>query len=121
MIGYDVETEERNFIQEGITGTVSRFAKGTVSYPCYIVNPPFEAYKIKVLRTMYLRSDSLNEDDADLGISIYLKQGEKLVGLGKIYPRQVSAFLKLFASNKITGYYDENTELTGDYLYVLGG
>lgn len=121
MIGYDVESEERSFEQEGITGTVTRYARGVLTYPCYIVYPPFETYKLRVLQTMYLRSDSLNNDDADLGISVYFKQGERLAGLGKIYPRQVSAFLKLFEKNRVVGYYDENTELTGDYLYVLGG
>lgn len=121
MVGYDVESEQRDFNKEGITGTVSRYANGVLDYPCYIVNPPFEAYKIKVLQTMYLKSGSLSNEDADLGISIYFKQGDRLAGLGKIYPRQVSAFLKLFEKNNVVGYYDDSTELVGDYLYVLGG
>lgn len=121
MIGYEVEQEKRTFEQEGITGTVSRYSTCNLSYPCFIVKPPFEKYKISVLRAMFQRSGDYNEDENDLSVSLYFEQGGQLAGMGKIFPRQVNSFLKLFEKNEVIGFYTDGTELTGDYLYVLWG
>lgn len=121
MVGYDVEVEKRDFEQEGITGTVSRYSTCNLSYPCFIVRPPFEKYKINVLRAMFQRNTDYNEDEGSLAISLYFEQGGQLASMGKIFPRQVNSFLKLFEKNDVTGYYTDGKELTGKYLYVLGG
>lgn len=121
MLGYDVVEENRSFEAEGLTGNVSRYTQSSLNYPCYIVQSPFELYKVNVLRSMYTTGSSESSDEDDLGISIYFEQNQKMAGFGKIYPRQVNAFLKLFERNNILGFYNEETPLKGDYLYVLGG
>lgn len=121
MIGYEVEQEQRTFETDGLTGNVSRYAQESLSYPCYIVKSPFELYKVNVLRSMYSTGKSVGGIDANSGIHIYFEQNEKMAGFGKIYPRQVNAFLRLFEKNEIVGFYDDGTQLEGDYLYVLGG
>lgn len=114
-LGYDVEVKERDFSSEGV---VSRYTKSKLEYPCYIVKAPFEAYKITVLKAMFKNADSICEDNA---INLYFEKDSVIASLGKIYPRQVNSFLKLFSSNDITGFFDNGEELHGDYLYVLGG
>lgn len=121
-LGYDVNEDTRTFEKEGITGTVTRYSKGVLEYPCYIVKPPFAMYKIKVLQTMFQKVSTYNEDDSLSLINLYFEDNSgRLASLGKIYPRQVNSFLKLFEGNEITGYYTDGSELKGDYLYVLGG
>lgn len=119
-IGYDVEENNRDFEKAGLTGTVTRYTKSNLVYPCYIVEAPFEKYKLQVLKSMFQNIDTYSEEDSHLAIQLYFEEGGKKVGLGKIYPRQVKSFLQLFSSNKIIGYYDEKTKLEGDHLYVLG-
>lgn len=121
-LGYEVNEEKRDFNQRGITGTVTRYATGSLEYPCYIVKPPFAKYKIRVLQTMFQKSETYNEAEANLAIHLYFEDGNgKLAGLGSIFPRQVNSFLKLFSDNEVVGFYSDGTELSGDYLYVLGG
>lgn len=120
-IGYDVEESERSFTKEGLTGTVTRYTTDDLEFPCYIVSAPFEKYKIKVLQSMFKRVDSYDEEESNLAIHLYFEEGDNRVGLGKIYPRQVKSFLQLFSSNNVSGFYNKDTKLEGDYLYVLGG
>lgn len=121
MIGYDVEQEERDFEKEGITGTVSRYSTCNLVYPCFIVRPPFEKYKINVLKAMFQGLDAGSDEDLSLSVALYFEEGGKIASLGKIYQRQVNSFLKLFENNDIIGFYSDGKELKGDYLYALGG
>ena len=118
-IGYDIEDSNRSFEKKGLTGTVTRYTTDDLKFPCYIVSAPFEKYKLKVLKSMYQKVESYDEEESRL--AIYFEEGGKRVGLGKIYPRQVKSFLQLFSTNKIVGFYDKDTVLENDYLYVLGG
>jgi len=121
-LGYEVEEEKRSFEQKGITGSVTRYVSGSLDFPCFIVKAPFEQYKIRVLSTMFQKVDSYSEYESNLAINLYFESTDgRLAGLGKIYPRQVNSFLKLFSTNKVSGFYEDGTELQGDYLYVLGG
>lgn len=120
-VGYDLDEDDRSFEQSGLTGTVTRYTESSMVYPCYIVKAPFETYKLKVLQSMFHKVSFDSEEDGDLAIQLYFESGEQIVGLGKIFPRQVKSFLRLFEGSDIKGYYDENTMLEGDYLYVLGG
>lgn len=115
-LGYDVHEDDRSFEQEGITGTVTRYATSSLEFPCYIVSAPFEKYKIQVLRTMIENHSSSADSEP---INLYFREEGSTVGLGKIMPTQVKAFLKLFESNKIEGYLDKDSKLEGDYLYTL--
>lgn len=119
-LGYEVEDKPRSFDSDGITGTVSRYTKSKLEFPCFIVKAPFEEYKITVLRTMFQKSDSYDEEESKLAINLYFEQDGVRAGFGKIFPRQVNSFLKLFGGNDITGYYDDGRELRGEHLYVLG-
>ena len=120
-IGYDIEDSNRSFEKKGLTGTVTRYTTDDLKFPCYIVSAPFEKYKLKVLKSMYQKVESYDEEESRLAIYLYFEEGGKRVGLGKIYPRQVKSFLQLFSTNKIVGFYDKDTVLENDYLYVLGG
>lgn len=117
MIGYDIEEYDRNYDKQGITGEVTRYSTGSMQYPCYIVHAPFERYKVTVLKTMFNQSGELEEGT----IGLYFSNGGNLIEMGKLLPRQVNAFLKLFSDNKVECFYDKDKELKGDLLYTLGG
>lgn len=112
MLGYD--TEEREYTEGDMD--VSKYAKGAFEYPCFVVSPPFEGYKVTVLQQMIKHA---TPSAGGKEVNLYFQADGKTVGLGKLFPSQVSSFLKLFDGNKIKGYYEDGTELEGDMLYVL--
>lgn len=124
-LGYETYEDNRDFQQEGLTGTVRKYITEDMQFPCYIVHVTtghiVEKYKIEVLQKMFKTVDTYDEEEAKLVISIYIRTDEKTLRLGQITPKQVKPFLRLFDkdTDQITGYFDENTELTGEYLYVL--
>ena len=122
-LGYDVYEDNREFEQKGLTGEVKRYTTGKLDYPCYIIysedDNQVEMYKIQVLRQMFSTSKTYVESDAKSMINLYFSQGSKMAKLGIIQPKQVKSFLKLFESNIVEGYYDADTVLKDDYLYVL--
>lgn len=122
-LGYDVYEDNRDFEQKGITGNVSRYTTTNMEYPCLIVcateEKPVEMYKIEVLRKMFASVAVFDEEQSKLKITIYYSQDERLVRLGVIQPKQVKSILKLFESNVVEGFYDSDTLLRDDYLYVL--
>lgn len=122
-LGYEVYEDNRNFEQDGLTGDVKRYVTEKMEFPCYIIvatpDNIVENYKISVLTRMFANIKTYNEDDANSSISLYFNQGDKTVKLGKIFPKQVKSFLKLFEGNIVDGFYDKDTKLTDDYLYVL--
>lgn len=122
-LGYDVDTNNRTFEHEGITGEVTRYVTEKMEFPCYILindpNNPVEMHKIKVLPSMFDSSTGLGNTGTANAISIYYRDGGKTLKLGKIAPRQVRAFLRLFMTNSVVGMLNKDKELTGDYLYVL--
>lgn len=129
-IGYEVTEDERNFEKDGLTGQVSRFSSQTIQYPCYVIRStpenPVPEYKAEALKGM------LNQIKVDNGteqydinkiqnIMIYMDFENNRFGLGSITPSQVKSFLTSFQDNDVVGYFDENTELSGQNLYVLAG
>lgn len=121
--GYEVYEDKRNFEQKGLTGTVSRYATEKMRYPCYVIGTdnehPVEKFKIDVLRSMFKTADVYNEEESKRAIALYFAQGDEIARLGQIYPKQVKPFLQLFENCLVTGYFDANTKLIDDYLYVL--
>lgn len=117
----DAFVDNREFNVEGISGSVSRYLKEKVSYPFFLLestaDSPVQLNKLKVLANLFGTSTVTNSDLSP--VSVYYKDGDKVVKLGKLSARQVKSFLRLFTDNKVVGMYDKDTELKGDYLYVL--
>lgn len=122
-LGFDTHVDDRNFEKEGITGEVTRFAKEEISYPSLTIvgtdDNKVQIHKFKVLPNMFASNDDFNTTCTTLSVNIYYKEGDRTIRLGKILPRQVKTFLRLFDDNVVEGMLDENTPLVGDYLYVL--
>lgn len=118
---YDSYESNKNYDMNGITGEVQRYIKETVSYPYFLIEStpdcPVQLNKLQILPNLFGTVDIMQSSASS--IFIYYKDGENVVKLGKIAPRQVKSFLRLFTGNNITGMYDDKTVLTGDYLYVL--
>lgn len=123
-LGYEVYEDNRSFEKTGLTGTVTKYARDTMTFPCYVLcatkEKPVEAYKISVLQSMFKASKSFDENSSG-SISLYYSQEDKdkLLRLGQILPKQVKPFLQLFEGSHIDGFFDKATMLSGDYLYVL--
>ena len=122
-LGFDTYEDNRSFEQKGLTGEVKRYSTGKLEYPNIIIvateEKPVEMYKFKVLHEMFGALKSYNEDEANLKIHMYFKQGSQLAKVGIIQPKQVKSVMKLFDSNLVEGFFDADTELIGDYIYVL--
>ena len=124
-LGYETYEDNRDFEQEGLTGTVRKYITEDMQYPCYIVEMTeehiIEKYKLSVLQKMFKTVDTYDEDEAKLVISVYINGEGRLIRFGQITPKQVKPFLRLFDKDidYIRGYFDAETELTKDYLYVL--
>lgn len=122
-LGYDTFEAERSFEKQGITGQVQRYSREAMNYPCYIIRSEDDnkvgMHQITVLKNMFETLVAYDKNVEDNSIYIYFCQGGKVARIGKILPRQVKAFLRLFDGNYIDCFLDKDTELTGDYLYVL--
>ena len=124
-LGYDTYEDNRDFQQDGLTGTVRKYITEDMQFPCYIVEMTaehsIEKYKIEVLQKMFKTVDTYDEEEAKLVISVYISSGDRTLRLGQITPKQVKPFLRLFEKDteQIHGFFDKDTELTDDYLYVL--
>lgn len=126
-LGYDVVEVKRNFEKEGISGEVGQFNVEHNQYPQYCISPEngatmdhFQSTALKgMFDTTNITEGIMSDEDKDMGIFIYIEVNNKKMRLGKIQPRQVKAFLKLFDSSRVIGYLDANTKLEGDLLYVL--
>lgn len=124
-LGYETYEDNREFEQEGLTGTVRKYITEDMIFPCYIVEMTdehiIEKYKISVLQKMFNTVDTYDEEDAKLVISVYINGGGRTIRLGQITPKQVKPFLRLFDKDidYIHGFFDADTELNKDYLYVL--
>lgn len=122
-LGYDTFDDSRTFDKQGITGQVQRYSREAMNYPCYIIRSEDEnkvgMHQITVLKNMFETIVEYDKNAEDNSIYIYFYQADKMVRIGKIVPRQVKAFLRLFSDNLVDCFLDKDTELTGDYLYVL--
>lgn len=122
-LGYDTFSDERTFDKQGITGQVQRYSREAMNYPCYIIRSEDEnkvgVHQITVLKNMFNTVVSFDKSSEDNSIYVYFCQSEKVARIGKISPRQVKAFLRLFDGNLVDCFLDKDTELKGDYLYVL--
>ena len=122
-LGYDTFDSERTFEKQGITGQVQRYSREAMNYPCYIIRSEDDnkvgMHQITVLKNMFETTVTYDKNVEDNSIYIYFSQGGKVARIGKIFPRQVKAFLRLFNDNYVDCFLDKDTELTGDYLYVL--
>ena len=123
QLGYDVYEDDRSFEQDGLTGNVKKYAIDKMSFPCFILmadqEHPVPMYKIKVLKQMSGSIKIYDEDEANMAIDIYFNQNNQTISICKIFPKQVKSFLKLFEGTLIDGYLNKETQLTGNYLYVL--
>lgn len=121
-LGYEVYEDTRSFEKVGFSGVVKRYTTESMRFPCYIVDADkteIEEYRLKIITNMFKTSSAVDVAEDDSTVSIYVKMQDKTVRLGQINSTQVKAFLKLFETKFVVGYYDENTELLDDYLYVL--
>lgn len=117
----EVYEDERSFAVEGISGKISKFLKEGVSYPFFLLENtkehPVQLNRLQVLANLF--NASQNSNSSLTPVSVYYKDCEKVLKLGKLGSRQVKAFLRLFSDNSIVGMFDKDTELRGEYLYVL--
>lgn len=122
-LGFDVYEDKRNFEQDGITGNVKRYTTTKMNFPCFVIvssaENPVEEFKVSILQKMFETIKVYNEEEAKRAIFLYFSDGMRTVKLGKIKPSQVKSFLTLFETNNVDGYLDKDTELVGDYRYVL--
>ena len=125
-LGYDTYEDKRDFKKEGITGTVTKYTKEKLTYPCYVINQtkelPIQAFKTNTLMKMFaVNTQVLDEEEAKLKIGVYFSQDENIIRLGQLSPKQVKPFLSLFEKeiSAIDCYYDKDTKLTQEMLYVL--
>ena len=122
-LGYEVYEDNRDFVQEGLTGEVKRHVSEDMRFPSIIVQMddehPVEDYKVQVLRSMLKTATSYDEAFKDTAISVYFYNGEKSARFGQITSHQVRALLQLFASNNLVGYLNKDTILEGHYLFAL--
>lgn len=119
QLGYDVYEDNREFE----SARVQRYSMTDMMFPCYIVcvsdEKPLKKYTLDILSKMFVRTESYDESVLNSTIHLYFSQGNKTVKFGLIQSSQAKTFLKLFENNDIEGFYDENTALSGDMLYVL--
>lgn len=123
-LGFDVYEDTRDFQKKGITDEIRRYVTDKMGFPCFIIvaseEKPVEMYKVSVLRKTFSSiAATLDEESIGRDINIYFSQGDRTAMLGKIQPRQVKSFLKLFEYNEVHGYLDKDTPLEGQYMYVL--
>ena len=122
-LGYDTYESERSFEKQGITGQVHRYSTEAMSYPCYIIRSEDDnkvgMHKITVLKNMFNTVVTYDKNADDNSIYVYFSQRDKLARIGKIYPRQVKAFLRLFEGNNVDCFLSKDKELVGDYQYIL--
>lgn len=124
-LGYETYDDDRDFEQTGLTGDVLRYSIQHMKFPCYVLcqskENVIDAYKVELLKRMLVHPNgqTLNEEELSSGIEIYYTEGGQTARFGKILPKQVKPFLKLFEGNIIEGYYTKDKKLTEDYLYVL--
>lgn len=116
-LGYEVHEDDRDFASED----VKRYTYTDMSYPCYIVElsneKPLAKFTLEVLKNMLVGTEKF--DPNAVTISIYFSQGERTVKFGVIQARQAKTFLKLLEKNDVIGFFDKDTILRGDMLYVL--
>jgi len=125
--GYDVHEDKRSFEKQGITGRITQYNTEANLYPQFCIMTTkentmsmFQSLALKgMFETTTITDNILMEEDRNMGIYVYINVDDKKLRLGKIQPRQVKAFLKLFEANTIMGYLNEETLLEGDMLYVL--
>lgn len=126
-LGYDLPSKERNYDKDGISGIVNQFNTEHNQYPQYCIlsedGRTMDAFQCSALKGMFdttnITENIMSDEDKDMGIFVYLEASNKKMRLGKIQPRQVKAFLKLFEGSRVVGYLDSKTKLEGDLLYVL--
>ena len=113
--------DNRSFDVEGITGEIKRYLNEPVAYPYFLIEStpdcPVQLSRLQVLANIFVTSKVI--DKGSTAITVYYKDGEKVLKLGKLSPKQVKSFLRLFSGNSVTGMYDDSKVLTGEYLYVL--
>lgn len=122
-LGYDVYDSDRSFEQKGITGDIQRYSREEMHYPCYIIRSEDDnkvgMHQITVLKNMFNTMVAYESGSVDNSIYIYFKQGGTTIKLGKIIPKQVKAFLRLFENNYVDCFLAEGKELIGVYKYAL--
>ena len=122
-LGYNTFEDKRDFVQDGLTGTVKRYSTEKMSFPCFVLvhtdEKPIKLSSIQILKQMSLSIKQYDEEQAFQAINVYYNKDDQTVSICKIFPQQVKSFLKLFENCQVDGYFDDSTYLTGQYLYVL--
>lgn len=135
--GFDV-VERTNYTVKGITGEVSKYAQESkYSYPYFMIFAPVQKFKLELLRSMFGASEmitkmesSMNGGDASDAtssqidnvspVTIYYRDNERTLRLGKIQPKQVKTFLSLFKDDELRGALSaERNNLPRSYLYAF--
>lgn len=116
-LGYEIDENQQTFEKPGFTGEVTRYSESSLEYPCIIVQAGFEKYKLDVLKTMLQRKAEVPEGTPVT--YLYFEHAGNMASVGHLTQEQVKAVLDLFHDNGIRGYFDANTALDGDMVYVL--
>lgn len=121
MKNIDSYIDKRDFKVQGISGEVSKFISEEVSYPYFLLENtsecPVEFSKLKVLANI-IATSRITESSLS-PVSVYYRDKDKVLKLGKLSAKQVKSFLRLFDGNLVSGMYDKDTKLSGEHLYVL--
>ncbi len=120
-VGYELYEDKRDFIQEGLTGDVSRYAKEGMQFPCFVLCSTPQKYKLNMLRTMFKAHDRIRQTDEESvnNVVVYAKTKKKTVRMGVLMQQQVRPFLTLFEKDDVKGYFSRDVQLEGDMLYTL--
>ena len=118
---YGEGTDETNVKEvKGITDKVTEFVYTNLSYPCIIFKKGFTCpkHKMKVLSNM-VQSKGIVKD-----ITLYFEKDRgieesELFKIGTIGGLQVDSLLSIFSPENLLGFYDADTSLEGDKLFVL--
>lgn len=107
---------EKSVEMQGITGKVTPYTFTGVTYPCVLFKEDFNCprHKLTVISNMVKSGGKLNKD-----ISIYFLQKGDVFKIGSLSGFQINAFIDLVGKENLTGFYDKDTQLSGDKLYTL--
>jgi hypothetical protein len=123
--GYEVYVDNRDFEVDGITGKVNRYCTSNRKFPFFEIhndNTPVPIYLLKTVPSLLVNlgnSAGLSNEQLNKSINLYFSEGDTVLELGRVLPRQAKALLAMFEGYEVTCYLDEGKELKGEYMYVL--
>lgn len=112
--GEENEQEEVKDIR-GITDEVSKYVYSGMQFPCVCLNADITLPKHKwVIISKLVKQGAVEKD-----IGVYMIRNGELFKAGSLSGIQVKAFIDIVGLENIFGYYNKETKLEGDKIYVL--